>query len=131
MIWSNVLLYVPNAKAYVGIGIVNRHGEPDVVREGKMEKKLTRNNQIYGDMTGIRGDVTGIRGDVTGISGDVTGISGDMTGIRGDVTGISGDMTGIRGNVTGIIGNIDECEISNQERQDGINIKELINENNH
>ena len=38
---------------------------------------------------------------------------------RGDVNGISGD-------VTKISGNLDECEISDEERSKGINIKDLI-----
>ncbi len=48
--------------------------------------------------------------------------------IRGNLTGISGDLTGIRGNLTGISGDLDDCEISTKDRENGINIEDLIEE---
>ena len=60
----------------------------------------------------LRGDVTGLRGDVTGLSGDVTGLSGHVTGLSGDVTGLSGDVT--------------DCEISDAEREKGVDVAELV-----
>lgn len=45
---------------------------------------------------------------------------GDQTGIRGDVSGICGD-------VTDICGDVDDCELSYEERAEGINIKDLVN----
>ena len=62
---------------------------------------------------------TGISGDVSGLRGYVSGLSGDVTGIRGDVTGLSGDATGIRGNV-------DDCEITDEEREKGVDVKALV-----
>ena len=42
------------------------------------------------------------------------------------MSGISGDMTGIWGDVTGVRGDIDACGISNDERSNGIDIKDLL-----
>lgn len=42
-----------------------------------------------------------------------------MSGIWGDVSDISGDVTGVRGD-------IDACGISNDERSNGIDIKDLL-----
>ena len=67
---------------------------------------------ITGDLTGIRGDLTNITGDLTDISGNLSGISGDLTDIRGDLTGVSGDIS--------------DCEITEEERKKGIDIKDLI-----
>jgi len=60
------------------------------------------------------------------ISGDVWGIYGDVSGIRGNVSGISGNVSGIRGDVWGIYGDVDECELTAKERENGINITDLI-----
>ena len=42
------------------------------------------------------------------------------------ITGITGDLSGITGDLTGIKGNIDDCEITQEERDKGINIYDLI-----
>ena len=46
-----------------------------------------------------------------------------LVGIHSD---ISGDVTGIRGDASGIIGDVDKCDISDEERINGINIDDLI-----
>ena len=56
----------------------------------------------------------------------MTGIRGDVDYIIGDVTGIRGNVTGIRGNVTGIRGDVDECNITDEERENGIQIESLL-----
>lgn len=55
-------------------------------------------------------------------------ISGDTSGIRGDISGIRGDVSKIEGNVSGITGNLDDCQITEEDRKRGVNIKELIKE---
>jgi len=80
-----------------------------------MKKNLEKiENEIYHYVYGVK------------ISGDVSGISGDVSGISGDVSGISGDVSGISGNVSGIIGNVDLCEITDEERKNGVDINDLI-----
>ena len=53
-------------------------------------------------------------------------ITGKHELISGDVTGISGDVTGISGDVTGISGNVSNANITVKERENGIDIKDLI-----
>ena len=48
--------------------------------------------------------------------------------IRGDLSGITGKLTGIRGDLTLITGDIGECEITDEERERGVDISELIKE---
>jgi uncharacterized protein (UPF0179 family) len=35
-------------------------------------------------------------------------------------------MSGIRGDVSGIRGDVDDCKITDEERENGVDIKELI-----
>ena len=46
--------------------------------------------------------------------------------ISGDVSDISGDVSGIYGNVSGIYGNLDDCELTPEEREAGVNISDLM-----
>ena len=79
-------------------------------KNGKLVKGL--HDILSGDVTGLRGDVTWLRGHVTGLRGHVTGLSGHVTGLSGDVTGLSGDVT--------------DCEISDAEREKGVDVAELV-----
>ncbi len=49
-----------------------------------------------------------------------------LVGIRGNISAIWGDVSGIRGNISGIWGDVSGCEISEQAREKGINVKNLI-----
>ena len=60
------------------------------------------------------------------IIGIHSNITGNASGIRGDVSDIRGDVSGIRGDVNGITGNIDMCEITEEERKEGIKIEDLL-----
>jgi len=71
-------------------------------------------------------DSVKIEGVHSDISGNVNGIRGVVSNIRGDVNDIWGDVSDISGNVTGIYGNLDDCEITDEERERGIDIRELI-----
>jgi len=100
-----------------------------------MKPSLTKRSVITVDMLrvdrtlcpNIRGEIhTGLRGDVSGLSGDVFGLSGNVTGLRGDVSGLGGDVSGLSGNVTGLHGDVDLCDISQADREAGVDIKTLI-----
>ena len=67
-----------------------------------------------------------ITGDVFGITGDVSGICGDVTGVKGNVSDIKGDVTGVRGDVSDIEGDLDDCDLTQEKRNYGVNIEELI-----
>jgi len=60
------------------------------------------------------------------IRGDVTYITGDVSNITGNVSYITGNVSGIRGNMSGITGDIDECKISDKDRESGISIHDLV-----
>ena len=53
-------------------------------------------------------------------------VSGVNDRISGNVSEISGNVSGIYGNVSGISGNLDDCEITEEERKEGIDINDLI-----
>ena len=50
----------------------------------------------------------------------------DGVRIEGAHSGIRGDVSDIRGNVSGIRGNLDDCEITDADREKGININDLV-----
>ncbi|MFW6246881.1 MAG: hypothetical protein ACOC22_01755, partial [bacterium] len=60
--------------------------------------------------------------------GDCTGLRSDCLYLSGDCTGLYGNCTGLRGNCSDLRGDIDSCEISEEERKKGIDIKDLIEE---
>ena len=75
---------------------------------------------------GLIGDVSCLRGDVTGLSGYVSGLRGDVTGLSGYVTSLSGYVTGLSGDVSGLRGDVDLCDISQADREAGIDIETLV-----
>jgi len=76
--------------------------------------------------SGLRGDVSGLSGDVSGLNGDVSGLSGDVSGLSGYVSDLSGYVSGLSGCVSGLSGDIDACDISDEERQKGVSVSELV-----
>lgn len=52
----------------------------------------------------------------------------DRKKVDGCHAGIIGNVSSISGNVSGIRGDLDDCEITDQEREDGININRLVKE---
>ena len=65
-----------------------------------MKKALTRDTGLYHMIGGKR------------VDGPHPGLSGNCTGLWGDCTGLSGDL--------------DECEITDEERNKGIRLEELV-----
>ena len=61
-----------------------------------------------------------------GVIGYLAYVSGDLTGVWGNLTGVSGDLTGVNGNLTSVNGNIDDCELTDDDRKNGVDIKDLI-----
>ena len=51
---------------------------------------------------------------------------GDVSGPHGDVSGLYGDATGLRGDATGIWGDLDDCHITEEARNKGIDVNSLI-----
>jgi len=74
---------------------------------------------ISGNLSGISGDLSRVRGNLSRVSGDLSEVSGNLSGIRGNLSGISGDLSGVRGDLS-------KCDITNEDREKGINIEDLI-----
>lgn len=81
---------------------------------------------LWGNVSDLRGDLSGLRGEVSGLRGKVTDLWGDVTDLWGDLSGLRGDLSGLRGNVTGLRGNVDDCEITQAEREEGIDVSDLL-----
>ena len=53
-------------------------------------------------------------------------LTGNTDGLSGDVTMINGDATGIYGDASGCIGLLDSCNLSQEDREKGVCIDDLI-----
>ena len=69
-----------------------------------------------------------IKGAPSGVSGNLTDVRGDLTGVSGNLTGVWGDLTDVRGNLTGVCGDLSDCDITDKDRREGIDISVLIRE---
>ena len=72
------------------------------------------------------GRPSGLRGDVSRLRGDVSRLSGDVSGLSGNVSGLSGNVSGLRGDVSRLRGDVDDCSITDKERQNGIDVRDLV-----
>ena len=94
-----------------------------------MKKALTQKQHIcfhFVNGKKRKGIPEEIRGNLTDISGDLTDISGDLSGVYGSLNGVRGDLTGVRGDLTDVRGDLTDCDISNEDREARIDIKDLI-----
>ena len=80
-----------------------------------MKKTLTRTT-----------DETYYYEDSVRIEGVPKGITGNLSGVRGNLSLIYGDLSGVTGDLSGILGDLDDCDITKEEREKGIDINELI-----
>ena len=55
-----------------------------------------------------------------------SGVTGDLSGVTGDLSGVKGDLSGVRGNLTGVWGDLTDCDLSDEDRERGIHIGDLI-----
>ena len=80
--------------------------------------------------SGLFGDCSGLEGEInSGLFGDCGGLFGEINnGLTGDIgSGLHGEINArLRGNCTGIMGNIDHCELTDEERREGVYIELLI-----
>lgn len=75
----------------------------------------------------LRGNYSLLRGNCSRLRGDCSGLEGDCSHLRGKCTGgLRGDCSGLWGDLSGLWGNLEDCEISDGERQAGIAIRELV-----
>ena len=82
-----------------------------------MKKCLTRKNRgLYYYVDGVR------------VDGVPDGITGNLSAITGNLTGITGDLTGISGNLSGIWGDIDDAGLTDDDRERGVSVDDLLME---
>lgn len=55
-------------------------------------------------------------------------INGPHDRVRGDLSGVRGEISGVRGEISNVWGDLDDCEISDEDRKNGIDIKNLVEE---
>lgn len=78
-----------------------------------MKQALYLHAALTGALMNLTGDTSGLRGSVADdLKGNVMGLTGDVTGLHGDVTGIRGD--------------IDSCELTQEEREKGVDVASLV-----
>ena len=85
-----------------------------------MKRILRQINNIqsalrFFDEDGNPSDVSNLRGDVSNLTGNESYyLRGDVSNLRGDVSNLTGD--------------VDDAEITEKERKNGINVSDLIEE---
>ena len=95
------------------------------MKKAPEKKKLELFHFNNGSM--VSGKHDRLSGDCTGLYGDCTRLSGVCSSrLSGNCSGISGDCTGLFGHCTGLYGDLDDCEITKEKREAGINIFDLI-----
>ena len=100
-----------------------------------MERNLTKSKILYYVVDGTKmvgknvyllGKAEGLYGDCSELRGNCSGITGDCSDLEGFCSNISGDVTGIHGCCTEIAGDLDSCNITDDERNKGIQISDLV-----
>ena len=88
--------------------------------------------RILGVHSKITGNISsGLYGNISsGLTGDISGLTGDISGLYGNISELIGDISsGLTGDISsGLYGNIDLCEITEEEREKGIKISDLVEE---
>jgi len=92
-----------------------------------------RNKDTY--PSGLTGDISELTGDISGLTGNISELTGNissrLTGNISELTGnissrLTGNISGVYGDATNISGDLDECKITEEEREKGINIEDLV-----
>ena len=84
-----------------------------------------RNKDTY--PSGLTGDISGLTGDISGLTGDISGLTGNISELTGNISSrLTGNISGVYGDATNISGDLDECKITEEEREKGINIEDLV-----
>ena len=71
-----------------------------------------KNRQMSGNCSHLIGNCSNLRGNCSCLGGNCSNLSGDCSGLSGDCSNLSGDL--------------DACDISEEERKNGIDIGSLV-----
>jgi hypothetical protein len=94
-----------------------------------MKRMLSKKSKLYHYENGERvaGANRNMWGDCSGLWEDCTGLYGACwKGLVGNCTDLKGDCSGLWGDCTGVVGDLDKCKIILEDRQAGINIRDLV-----
>ena len=70
---------------------------------------------------------SGLTGDISELTGDISGLTGNISELTGNISSrLTGNISGVYGDATNISGDLDECKITEEEREKGINIEDLV-----
>jgi len=86
-----------------------------------MDRLLTKREELYHYKNGKK--IIGKNNDMKGYCDNLTG---DCTGLSGNCNGLRGNCTGLTGNCDGLSGDLDACNITQQEKDDGVVMDDLI-----
>ncbi len=53
-------------------------------------------------------------------------LTGNLSGLWGHCAGLRGNCTGLTGDCSGLTGDLDECEITDEDRVRGIDVRTLV-----
>ena len=103
-----------------------RNGEKQIVNRAD---RSTYPEGIVGKISdGLFGRISsGLTGNINGLHGNCSGLTGDCSGITGKINSeVYGDISGLYGYIGGITGDISDCELTDEEREKGVNIQDLV-----
>ena len=69
-----------------------------------------------------------LKGPHSNLMGDCSNLKGNCSNLRGNCSCLMGDCSNLMGNCSNLWGDIRECEISEKDREKGINIEDLTEE---
>ena len=99
-----------------------------LIKEGFKLYHYLNGEKIEGKDKYMTGDCSRLSGDCTELSGECSGLIGNCSGLRGDCTSLRGDCSGLIGDCSGLRGDLDYCDITADDREKGVNIIDLIKE---
>ena len=95
-----------------------------------MKKLLEgRKRKLMGEIGNLHGNISAdLHGDISGLHGNISGLlHGNISGIYGNISsGLCGNISGIYGDCTDIFGDLDLCELTEEERKQGVKISDLL-----
>jgi len=85
-----------------------------------------RNKDTY--PSGLTGDISELTGDISELTGNISSrLTGNISELTGNISSrLTGNISGVYGDATNISGDLDECKITEEEREKGINIEDLV-----
>ena len=86
-------------------------------------------SELTGDISGLTGNLGGLYGDISsGLTGNLGGLYGNISELTGDLSELTGDLSGLSGNCTNIVGDLNDCKLTEEDREKGVDIRDLIKE---